>query len=273
MVLSGNFQQLLLIPVSQLALPEAKAVFRHGGRVTHRVGVLLFDLGRGVARADPVVHLLGGVGDPFHQVLAEGGLADGRIVPKEAVALVGQHKGHAGLRVAVRKLQGRVLYVQHVLLILAHAVELFRVICGKAHGQLVVARDVGLEEARQDVQRAGLGALGQQYLALLVVIGDLQAVGPFLTLHRRSQLAHGDGGKVALDLDDGFRFFRLQQRPCGQLGCAHGARYHAQGVLAPRQQPQVLAVQSALEHAVVIQKQCHINTLLLCWDDVLLPDI
>ena len=258
-VLARDGEQLLLVPVAQLALPEAQAVLGHGGGVTHGVGVGGLDLGGGIAGADPVVHLPGAVGDPLHQVFAKARAADGGVVPQEAVALAGQHEGYAGLRVAVRQLEGGVFDVEHVLLVLAHAVELLVVIGCKAHGELVVARDDGLEEAGLYVERAGAGTLGQQHVAALVVVGDLEAIRPVHAAHDRAELAHGDGGAALGDLNQGIGALRLEQRPGGQLGLAHGTRNHAQRVPAPREQPEVFAEKPALEYAVIVCKQGHID--------------
>ncbi len=131
-----------------------------------RVGILAFDLAGRIAGADPVVHLSGDVRLPLHQVLAEVRPADGGIMPQEAVALIGQHKRHTGLRVAVCQFKVGIFDIQDVLLILPHAVELFAVIGLKAHGELVIAADDGLEEAGLNVQCACAGALGKQFFAL-----------------------------------------------------------------------------------------------------------
>ena len=257
-VLARDVQELLLVPIAQLALPEAQAVLGHLGRVADGVGVLALDVAGGVAGADPVVHLLGALGGPLHEVAAKARPADGGIVPEEAVALVGEHKGHARLGIALGQLKRGVLDVEHVLLVLAHAVELFPVVGGKAHGELEVPGHDGLEEPGLDVEGAGAGALGEQDLAPGVVVGDLQAVGPVQAAHHRGEVPYADGGLPFADLDGDGAVLGLQQRPGVQLRLAHGPGQHAQRVLPPGQQPEVLPVQAALERAVVVAKKSHV---------------
>lgn len=54
-MLTRHFEQLLLVPVAEFALPEAQSVLRHHGNTAGHPTVGLFDLGGGVARNNPVI--------------------------------------------------------------------------------------------------------------------------------------------------------------------------------------------------------------------------
>ena len=123
-VLAQDGEQLVLGPVTQLALPEAHAVVGHHRAVAGGVGVGMLDLGGLVARGNPVVQRLGGPGLPLGHVLAEADAADRRVVPQKAVALGRNVEGHGSLGVPVRKLQHAAHLVQTPVLILAHAEDL-----------------------------------------------------------------------------------------------------------------------------------------------------
>ena len=75
-------------------------------------------------------------------------------MPQKAVAQAGKHKGHAGLRVAVRQFERAALDVQVRLLVLAHAEQFFVRVGFKAGGELVIAAQDGVELARVDLQGA-----------------------------------------------------------------------------------------------------------------------
>ena len=56
-ILPGDAQQLLLIPIPELALPETQTIFGHHRRETCCFCVGKADLGGRVSRGDKVVHL------------------------------------------------------------------------------------------------------------------------------------------------------------------------------------------------------------------------
>ena len=87
-VLARHVQNLLLVVVAQLALPEAKAVLRHHRNFTNGICKVLFNFCRGIACGYPVVELLCGACQPFRCVRSEMNLTDRCIVPQEAVAKV-----------------------------------------------------------------------------------------------------------------------------------------------------------------------------------------
>ena len=64
-VLARHVQNLLLVVVAQLALPEAKAVLRHHRNFTNGICKVLFNFCRGIACGYPVVELLCGACQPF----------------------------------------------------------------------------------------------------------------------------------------------------------------------------------------------------------------
>ena len=80
-------------------------IFGHLGRPAGNGGVLLFDLGRRIAGSDPVVDLLGGEEVPLGIVVAEGDLADGRVVHQEAITLVGDIERNRSLGVDLPQVQ------------------------------------------------------------------------------------------------------------------------------------------------------------------------
>ncbi len=197
LVLAGDGHQLILGAVAQLALPVAHAVFGHHGGAAGGGGVVVFDLRGGVAAGDEVVQLLGGAGRPFGAVGAEGGGADGRVVPQEAIAPAGHEEGHAGLGVAVAQFKGRALLVQVMILILAHAEDHLVIVGLKEGGEGEIRRaGNGLQLPRRDAQGGGIPVdavavapvfLGEQF-ALLIVEGE-PAFG--IDLHRQIAVHNG----------------------------------------------------------------------------------
>ena len=124
-VLARHAEQLFLRAVAQLALPKSHGAFGHHGRQAGRAHIALHD-GRGrVVRRDPVIDQAGVFRLPHRHVGAKGRRAHGGIVPQQAIALAGEHKGHGALRVALHQLQRGALQVENPLLVLAHAKELF----------------------------------------------------------------------------------------------------------------------------------------------------
>ena len=87
-VAAGNLHDLVLRLVTELALPEAHAVFGHHRNGSGDFCVGFFNFRRTVARDDPVVHLFCGLCDPLGQVLTEGRMPDRRVVPEHAVTAV-----------------------------------------------------------------------------------------------------------------------------------------------------------------------------------------
>ena len=252
LVLPGDGEHLVLRAVAQLALPKAHAVLREGAGAAGDGGVVLQDL-LGVLRGgDPVVHLLGGAGDPLGVVLAEGHLAHGRVVPQEPVAQGRNRKRHRDLRIALRQLQRAALQVQIGLLVLAHAEDLLPVVALELDVQLVLRpADDALPGAVDDLEAPAL-ARERAVIHPVVFAQDLLAVpvegdDPG-EVDDRLDAAVGDGGlfllvdgavpdPVVLLLDDDERLpvgDVLRQRPgvLGELALHGGA--DAQGILAPR---------------------------------------
>ena len=116
----GHLQHLILGAVTQFALPQAHQVLREYPGPTGDGGVFLQNcLGR-IGGSDPVVHLMGGLGDPFIVIPAEGHPPHCRIVPQEAIPQGGHSKGNGYLRIALGQLQNTALQVHALLLVLAH---------------------------------------------------------------------------------------------------------------------------------------------------------
>ena len=265
-VFPGDLQHLLLIPVAQLALPESQSVFGHHGHRAGRFGIGLFDLGGGIPGGHPVVQLLGAVGDPLGAVAAEGGAADGRIVPQEAVSAAGQHKRHAGLRIAVGQLEGAVLDIHHRLLVLPHAVQLFLRVTDKRGGQLVIAAENRLEAAGLQIQSAVPAQLPEQLFAVLIVIGDFRQHSLVLA-ENGLQLSAADTGTLFPDFNYGLYSGRRQQSIIGIQNLSHFYGPHPQTVFSPRLQPQDLAVKANHQGLTISLKNAHKICLLsfLVW--------
>ena len=235
--LAGGLKQLLLVPVAQLALPEAQAPLRHDGRVAGGVGVLALDLRRGVAGGDPVVDLVAGRCLPLRAGFGERGAADRRIVPQEAVALRGDDERHRHLRVAVSQFQGRALEVHDGLLVFAHAVQVFMrvgVECDRGAGSAAGQR---LVFARLEPQRAAVVGLLEQHSAVGVGERELAAAVPTGHARGHGDASVGQGGLGAVIGDDDGRCGgvggRRQQRPVGVGDRLHEAGPDADAVRAP----------------------------------------
>ena len=233
LILPRHVQKLLLIPVAQLALPEAKAVLRHLGSGSHRPSIGLLDLVRRIPRRDPVIHLLRAFRIPFRGVGSEAHPADGRIVPQETVSQVGKHEGHAGLGIAVRQLQIAVFHIQDILLILPHAVQLLLRVGGKGHRQPVVPADDGLEKAVLLIQSASPSRLLQQKLPLLIVEGDIAGMAPGIHGKLRRDLPVCDAGNILSHLDLSFCLFRGKQGIIRILHLSQHGGTHAEAVPPP----------------------------------------
>ena len=138
-VLARHVQNLLLVVVAQLALPEAKAVLRHHRNFTNGICKVLFNFCRGIACGYPVVELLCGACQPFRCVRSEMNLTDRCIVPQEAVAKARYIKRNARLRITVRQFQVASLQVHSLLLILSHTINLLIRVGIEGYFQLISA--------------------------------------------------------------------------------------------------------------------------------------
>ena len=259
LVLAGHLEQLLLVPVAQLALPETEAVLRHHRGVAGRVRVRRRDLGGGVARGHPVVELFRGLGEPLGAVHGEGGAPDRGVVPEESIPRAGHHERDAGLGVAVGELERAALDVEDVLLVLAHPVELFGGVGLERRGDPEVAAEVRLQVPRLEVQRATGVELLEQERAVAVVEAQRAPVHAETDEVRveRSGGQHdgeptvGQPRDVALDIDR-HRAGRLRQQ--GEVGVQHVGHHggpHAHTVRAPRLDDHRLAVAAPQEPGAV----------------------
>ena len=286
LVLAGDGHQLILGAVAQLALPVAHAVLGHHGSAAGGGGVVVLNLRRSVAAGDVVVQLLGGAGRPLGAVGGEGGGADGRVVPQEAIAAAGDEEGHAGLGIAVAELQGGALLVQVLVLILAHA-EDHLVVVGleqRGEGEVRGAGD-GLQFPRGNAQGGRIPVdavavapvfLGEQ-LALLVpeaqpaLLVDLHrqlSVGNGVHLARLMimgvllGLVPGIGGVDLLHGDDGGDGFHgLGERPVVGVHLRLAGHADAEAVAAPGVDPQ-LGDAAVDDHAGTLLNDSHALFLL-----------
>ena len=124
-IFARDGKQFFLRLIAQLALPEAESVFGHHRGLAHDFHVRSQDVGRGVARRDPIVDLFGGAGCEFGVVGAERRPAHRRVVPEEPVAVRREQKGDARLCVLLFEFERGALQIEGGLLILPHAEELF----------------------------------------------------------------------------------------------------------------------------------------------------
>ena len=87
------------------------------------VGVVLQDLGRGLAGRHPVVESRCGVRDPAGAVLGELHAPDRRIVPQESVSAAGQVEGDRHLGIALDKIEHEPLVIQAPVRVLPQPVD------------------------------------------------------------------------------------------------------------------------------------------------------
>ncbi len=64
-VFACNLKNLLLVIITQFALPEAKAIFRHYRHSSSAGCIVFVNFSRSVPGGNPVVHLLSGISAPF----------------------------------------------------------------------------------------------------------------------------------------------------------------------------------------------------------------
>ena len=124
-ILSCCLKKLLLVPVPQLALPEAQAIFGH---LRHSPGdrcISTFDFIRRIPCRNPIIHLPGTLCLPLCGIRTEADTPHRRIMPQETIPQAGQYKRNAYLGISLRKLQAAVLNVQKFLLVLPHSIQLF----------------------------------------------------------------------------------------------------------------------------------------------------
>ena len=155
-IFPGHLQQLFLIPVTQLALPEAHSIFRHHGHLARSIRIGTLDFIRRIPCGNPVIHLLCAFRIPLCGVGGKAHTADSRIVPQEAIALIRQHEGNACLGISVGQLKIAVFYIQDILLVLSHTEQLFLRLGSKGHGQVKISSDDGFEETVFLIQGAAL---------------------------------------------------------------------------------------------------------------------
>ena len=74
-------KELLLCLVTELALPEAKAIFRHHGGLAYKPHIGFFDFCRRITCNHKIIKLLRAFRFPFRSVHAKGNLANRRVIP------------------------------------------------------------------------------------------------------------------------------------------------------------------------------------------------
>ena len=128
LVLARDLEELVLVPVAQLGLPEAGGPFRQHRRKARGAYEVAHDVGRRRPRRDPVVNLPRCVGDPPRAVGAQLDPANARHVPEEPVTPAGESERHRDLGVALEEVHDGTLLVQQAVLVLSQPVEaLYRV--------------------------------------------------------------------------------------------------------------------------------------------------
>ena len=200
-VLAGDVEQLLLVPVPQLALPVAEAVLRHHRGVPGRGRIGAADLGRGGPGGDPVVELLRGLRRPLRAVGRERSSSDRRVVPEEAVAEARHHERDAGLRVAMGQLERAALEVQDVLLVLPHPVQLLHRAGFERRQDPVVSADDRLVAASLELEGPPGGELAQQGRSRAIAELDRTAPDRVADLDVVSRASGEDGDDAAVRED------------------------------------------------------------------------
>ena len=244
-VLACHGKQLLLVVVSQLALPEATGPGRERRRAARGLCVAVQQFGRS-SRTDPVVELVRGLGHPTGQRVAELGAPDGRAVPEKAIATAADHPRDVDLAIALQQLEHAALLVEQPMLALAHAVEPL-VRCGLEGGldapalvcqSRVVARprplEMGALFGEQLAARGRLDEAQLQFLPRLAMRKHNRDLAP--------QTAVRHGSTAALDVDH--RTTRLLRQQGRERIVAEGAGHRRSNTqaFAPGLDEQRLAV-------------------------------
>ena len=126
LVLAGDLEQLVLVPVAQLGLPETGGPLRQHGGQPRCPRIAADDVGRRRARRHPVVDLPGCVCGPPRAVGAQLDAADPRHVPQEPIASAGKSERHRDLGIALDEVDDGPLLVQQAVLVLAEPVQALR---------------------------------------------------------------------------------------------------------------------------------------------------
>lgn len=199
LILPRHIQQLLLIPIPQLTLPEPKPILRHHRHIPSDSGIRLLNLRRPIPSNNPIIQCLGRVRLKAHRIRPQHSPPYPRVIPQQPVPQRRQRKRHTRLRVAVRELNVPALEIQPGLLVLAHAEDLLaRVERLKPHREVEVASSRDWAElARFDFQGAAFGVcwvasvpgvlFQELFVGLGVVDGQFAAFG-----HYRADFAVGD---------------------------------------------------------------------------------
>ena len=263
-IFARDGKQLFLRLIAQLALPEAEAVFGHHRGLAHDFHVRSQDVGRGVARRDPIVDLLGGAGGEFGVVGAERRPAHRRVVPEEPVAVRREQEGDARLRVFLFELERGALQIKGGLLILPHAEELFVVgleahaegVVVSAHRAVFPARGAQLRDLVEFPPAFGAvfpGAviLFEEQFPLRVVKGDLAVFR-----HFGADISVLDDGEMIADL----HFCRVLhggvERPISPRKGAVLRGGDAE-TLPPGADPQKFSAAAEIKRAVLFKQKLH----------------
>ena len=271
LILPGNIQELLLIPVTQLALPEAQAVLRHLRRETGGLRIVPADFRGGVPRGDEIIHLLCGIRPPGGAVDTERHFSDGGIMPEEAVAQAGDVKGDACLGIPVGQLQGGTLPVQRFLLVLPHAADALAVPAFKGDGQGKVPAQMGLEFPAPERQGVGRGCFPEEELRFLIIEGQGCVMVPVVHGDAGGELPHCNGRGFVPDIQHGFRWLLIQQGPAVIPDFTHQDRLDSHAVRTPGGDYQRFAVVSPDQPAAILCKIAHENAPPAYFDSLLPP--
>ena len=229
LVLPGHAEQLVLVPVAELALPEAGRPVREHGRPSGHAGVPAQHV-RGLVRGgDPVVPLAGGLADPPRGRRAQLDPADPRVVPQEAVTQAGHEERDGHLGVALDELDHGALLVQPAVLVLAEAVTALAVVRLEHRLVVVHAAAGGAVPARRGAGEVLLG-LDQQ----LGAVGGAQKAQPAARGHLGRYPAVTDPGSVGGDVHLGLSRAR---RRAGRRGVRRGSPTRPCRAPAGRQDP------------------------------------
>jgi len=189
-VFPRHLQKLFLVPVAQLALPEAQAVFGHHGDAAGGIGIMGEDLRRIISRGDPVIQLPAAFSRPLGHVFGKGHAACRGVVPEKTVPAGGKAEGNRGLGVPVRQFQRTAFKIQVPLLILPHAVDLFILLGLKRANDFMISAQNGGVRVRGKAQGARVAQFFQEKFSSFIIETDLAAVlPPMRTLHHSRDAA------------------------------------------------------------------------------------
>ena len=200
------------------------------------IGVVLHEIGVGIASGDVVVDLLAAIGNPSGHVAAEFSSAKRRVVPEEPIALTGDNEGHNSFDMALVEINHAAFQVEPSGRVLAHAVQAFPILCLKV--QLTLKKAVA-----HRFEPACAGVVSMNAIVVFTQYRNRCFVGPFEELEMtllgidvtnpRGYLPISDGCRSIGGLDVCLSVNALCQRPRPVDGLRKRGHTNTQPIASP----------------------------------------